>query len=123
MCESLDEGRGWNLYVQDMIGFAERVMSYTEELDQHAFLADWRTYDATLRNVQLIGEAATHIPPEVRESYPGIPWRAIVGVRNRLAHSYLHISDDILWSIIQEAIPDLVPELRKVLEDFSRGRS
>ncbi len=120
MCEVRDEGRHWHLYVQDMIEFAEKVLSYTDGLDQDAFAADDLTYDATLRNVQLIGEAATHIPPEVRESYPAIPWRAIVGVRNRLAHSYLHISDGILWSIIQDAIPTLLPQLRAMLEDSRR---
>lgn len=105
-----------------MIGFAETVLSYTEGMDQGSFVADRRTYDATLRNIQLIGEAATHVPPEVRESYREVPWRAVVGVRNRLAHAYLHISDDILWSIIQDAIPDLVPELRTILEAFKGER-
>ncbi len=122
MCEAGHEGRHWHLYVQDMIGFAETVLSYTEGMDQGSFVADRRTYDATLRNIQLIGEAATHVPPEVRESYREVPWRAVVGVRNRLAHAYLHISDDILWSIIQDAIPDLVPELRTILEAFKGER-
>ena len=122
MCETHAEGRRWNLYVQDMIEFAERVLSYTDGLDQDAFISDRRTYDATLRNIQLIGEAATHIPSDAREAYPMIPWRAVIGVRNRLAHSYLHISNDIIWSVIQDAIPDLLPPLRKMLED-SRGES
>lgn len=117
MCETRDEGRRWNLYVQDMIEFAEKVLSYTDGLDQAAFVADGRTYDATLRNIQLIGEAATHIPSDAREAYPLIPWRAIIGARNRLAHSYLHISEVIIWSIIQDAIPSMLPHLRKMLED------
>jgi len=73
------------------------------------------TYDATLRNIQLIGEAATHIPSGVREAHPEIPWRAIVGTRNRLAHSYLTISDDVIWTIIQDAIPKLLPSLQSML--------
>ena len=76
---------------------------------------DELTYDATLRNLELIGEAATHIPSEVRDAYPDIPWHAIVGTRNRLAHSYLSISNDIIWTIIQDAIPKLLPELRNLL--------
>ena len=120
MSETRDDGRGWDLYVQDMIEFAEKVMSYTDGLDRDAFVADGLTYDATLRNIQLIGEAATNIPAEVRESYPMIPRRAVVGVRNRLAHSYLHISDVIVWSIIQDAIPNMLPQLRKMLEDSRR---
>jgi len=74
------------------------------------------TYDATLRNIQLIGEAATHIPSGVREAHPEIPWRAIVGTRNRLAHSYLTISDDVIWTIIQDAIPKLLPSLQSMLD-------
>lgn len=113
-----DAGQGkreWRFYIQDMIEFSEKVLSYTEGLDQEAFIADELTYDATLRNVELIGEAASHIPSEVREAHPDIPWRAIVGARNRLAHSYLNINNNIIWTIIQDAIPDLLPALRNLL--------
>lgn len=113
------EGRPWRFYVQDMIEFGEKVLFYTDGLDQEAFIADGLTYDATLRNLQLIGEAATHIPDEVRQSHPEVPWHAIIGTRNRLAHSYLAISDSIIWGVIQEAVPDLLPALRNLLESES----
>ena len=116
MSEGEREKREWRFYIQDMIEFSEKVLTYSNELDQATFLADGLIYDATLRNLQLIGEAATHIPIEVRKAHPDIPWHAIVGTRNRLAHSYLHISDDIIWSIIQDAIPNLLPALRNLLD-------
>ena len=121
MSESHEQERPWSFYAQDMLDFAERVLGYTSGLDMAAFVADQRTYDATLRNIQLIGEAATHVPDDVRAAYPSIPWHAMIGVRNRLAHSYLHISDTIIWSIIQDAIPDLVPQLRLLLESAGRN--
>ena len=62
-----------------------------------------------MRNLELIGEAATHIPAVVRQANSEMPWHAIIGTRNRLAHAYLIISDSIIWGIIQEAIPDLLP--------------
>ena len=111
--------REWRFYIQDMIEFSEKVLSYTEGMDQDAFVAEGLTYDATLRNLELIGEAATHIPSEVREAYPEIPWRAIVGARNRLAHAYLGIRDDVIWTIIQDAVPKLLPALRKILDTTS----
>ena len=52
--------REWRFYIQDMIEFSEKVLSYTEGLDQDAFIADELTYDATMRNLELIGEAATY---------------------------------------------------------------
>ncbi len=116
MSDAEDKGRAWRFYVQDMLDFGERVLAYTNGLDKDAFVADALVYDATLRNIQLVGEAATHVPVKVREAHDDIPWRAIIGVRNRLAHSYLHISDSVIWSIVQDAVPDLLPKLRSLLE-------
>ena len=65
-------------------------------------------------NIELIGEAATHIPVEIREANPDIPWRMIVATRNRLIHGYLGIDDDTLWSIVQDDIPNLVRSLRSI---------
>ena len=94
-----------------MIGFAERVLSYTDGLDQKSFDASRLNYDATLRNLELIGEAATHIPAPVREGAPQVPWRQIIATRNRLIHGYLGIDSDTLWSIIQTDVPDLLRQL------------
>ena len=58
MFESEHEGRHWQFYIQDMIEFSEKVLVYTEGFDQESFLSDALTYDATLRNLQLIGEGS-----------------------------------------------------------------
>jgi len=71
-------------------------------------------YDATIRNLELIGEAAMNIPDEVRQSYPQIPWRMVVATRNKLIHGYLGIDNDTLWSIIQDDVPVLLIELQKL---------
>ncbi|GAB6044240.1 HepT-like ribonuclease domain-containing protein [Endothiovibrio diazotrophicus] len=103
--------REWWFYLDDMIDFAEKVRAYTEGLDQSNFVATGLTYDATLRNLELIGEAATHIPDEVRAARDEIPWRMIIATRNRLIHGYLGLDDDTLWSIIRDDIPDLLARL------------
>ena len=79
-----------------MIGFSEKVITYTRSLDQDGFISSGLNYDATLRNLELIGEAATHIPDEVRQNSPQIPWRLIIATRNRLIHGYLGIDNDTL---------------------------
>lgn len=103
--------RDWAFYLDDMIGFSEKVMAYTAGLNQDAFLADDLIYDATLRNLELIGEAATHIPEAVRTANPQIPWRLIVATRNRLIHGYLGIDNDTIWSIVRVDLPALLPGL------------
>ena len=104
--------REWRFYLDDMIGFAEKVLSYTEGFDQQCFIESGLTYDATVRNLELIGEAATHIPDEILQNNPQIPWRMMIATRNRLIHGYLGIDNDTLWSIIQTDIPALLPLLQ-----------
>ena len=85
--------REWRFYIDDMIDFAEKVLAYTEGLDQAVFEVSGMAYDATLRNLELIGEAATHIPDNVCAAHPEIPWRMIIATRNQLipqpAHSWI----------------------------------
>ena len=104
--------REWRFYLEDMTKFALKVQSYTSGLDQAGFIADDVTYDTTLRNLELIGEAATHIPNEIQSAHPDIPWRLIIATRNRLIHAYLGIDDDTIWSIIQDDIPALLSALQ-----------
>ena len=76
MSEPEHENRNWRLYVQDMIEFGEKVLLYTDGLTEDAFISDSRIYDATLRNLQLIGRAASPVPSRVREAHFEIPWNA-----------------------------------------------
>ena len=103
--------REWRFYVSDMIGFAEKVMAYTEGLDQERFVASDLNYDATVHNLILLGEAATHIPEHVRTFASAIDWRQIVGTRNRLIHGYVGINNDIVWDIVKDEIPLLIEQL------------
>ena len=111
--------REWRFYIDDMIDFAEHVIAYCQGLDQTGLIADRLRYDATIRNLELIGEAATHIPDAVREANKDIPWRLIIATRNRLIHGYLGLDNDTLWSIIQTDVPALLPRLR-ALRDAAR---
>ncbi|MBX3617511.1 DUF86 domain-containing protein [Nitrosomonas sp.] len=106
--------REWRFYLGDMISFAEKVLVYTEGLDQTAFVASGLNYDATVRNLELIGEAATHIPVEIQEKHSAVAWRQVIATRNRLIHGYLGIDNDTLWSIIKDDVPVLIMRLRQI---------
>lgn len=75
----MSEDRPWDLYARDMPEACERVVESTEAMDQAAFVADARTYYATLHNLALIVQTTTNIPEPVRDSHPTTPWRSIVG--------------------------------------------
>lgn len=103
--------REWRFYVDDMIGFCERVLTFTKGVDSAQFIADPMRYDATVRNIELIGEAATHIPDAIRKTHPDMPWRMIIATRNQLIHGYAGIDEDVVWSIVKTDIPALLLQL------------
>ena len=99
-----------------MVEFCNRVIAYTTGFDMPTLLADRMRYDATLCNLELIGEAATRVPAELRERAPEVPWRLVIGTRNRLAHGYLGIEHETVWLIATDRVPRLRDQLKALLE-------
>ena len=111
--------REWRFYLGDMIEGCEKIRRYAAGVGRDAFLADDRTYDAVVRNVEIVGEAAEHVPEDIRRQMPGVEWRKISGMRDWIAHSYFGIDPDILWDVVEEKVPDLLRRLR----EFDAGES
>jgi len=111
--------REWRFYVEDMVTFCDKVIGYTQGLDRASFETGTMRHDAVLRNLELIGEAATHVPNDVRVLAPEVPWRMVVAMRNRLIHGYLGIDDDTIWSVIQDDIAPLRQDLTELLASHS----
>lgn len=101
----------WRLYLDDIAECSRRVLGYTREMTFEEFLRDTRTYDAVLRNLEIIGEASKKVPADVRRRYPDVAWSEIARFRDRLAHGYRNLDDAIVWRTVQE---DVKPLLRKV---------
>jgi len=106
--------REWRLYVSDMKACCGRIVEYTAGLSRAEFQSRRMVYDATLRNIELLGEAARHVPEAARARAPDIPWRRIVGVRNVLIHGYLGIDNDIIWDIVSNEVEKLMLALEKL---------
>jgi uncharacterized protein with HEPN domain len=65
--------------------------------------------------LEIIGEAASRVPESERDTYPRIPWRRLVGLRNRLIHGYDQINLDIVWRIVSDDLPALISELGSIV--------
>jgi uncharacterized protein with HEPN domain len=99
-----------------MLDAAEMAISLAAGLDRAKFLDDRVLVDAAIKNVTVIGEAATHVPEDVTERWPEIPWRDIRDMRNFIVHEYFGVNPDVLWGTVKEDLPAVVPVLRRMLE-------
>jgi len=108
------------LYLRDMVDFCDTVVAYTKGFDLDGLIGDRMRYDATLRNIELIGVAAGNVPVSMREQAPEIAWREIIGTRNRLAHTYLTLDNATLWLVVTDSIPRLKGQLIALLGRLDR---
>ena len=98
--------------IKDMIEAAERIISYTRNLEYEDFLNDYKTQDAVIRNIEILGEAVNLLPEDIKEKYPAIPWKDIAGTRDRLIHEYFGVNIDIVWNIAMNEITSLSSQLK-----------
>jgi len=93
------------LAIQSQLEAIDKIERYTKDMDFAGWLEDEKTVDAVIRNIEVIGEASSHLPDEVLQRYKDIPWRLMKGIRNILAHEYFGVDLEIIWKTVKEDLP------------------
>lgn len=114
--------RSWRLRIEDILEGIRTIRGYVAGLDEASFRHDRRTVDAILRNLEVIGEAARHVPSDVRDRHPAIPWLDMADMRNVLSHEYFGVDLRLVWRTAVEDLPQVEPALAALLkEDLDEG--
>lgn len=113
--------RDARLLLQDMLESLEKIERYTAGLTFERFAQDDRTVDAVVCNLEVIGEAARQIPSEVRERYPEVPWRRVIGLRNVVVHEYFAVDVEIVWTVVRQSLPELKEALRRMMAELEEA--
>jgi len=108
--------RNWKMRVEDILVCIDKIKNYTRNMTFEQFCADSKTVDAVIRNFEIIGEAASHIPLEIQDKYPKLGWFEMRGMRNIMAHEYFGISLSIIWQSAEHDLPQLKEGLRNLLD-------
>ncbi|HBB02471.1 MAG: hypothetical protein US89_C0012G0025 [Candidatus Peregrinibacteria bacterium GW2011_GWF2_38_29] len=108
------------LYVNDIYCSCNKILKYTKGCNFAKFKKDEMIIDAVVRNLEIIGEAAKNAPSKLKESHKEIPWKQIIGMRNKVTHEYFGIDSEILWEAIREDIPALKEKIAKIKKTFKR---
>jgi len=108
--------RSLRLYLDDILKSITKIQRYTTQMSQDQLVADERTFDAVVHNLQIIGEATKSIPEDIRNRYTSIDWQKIIGLRNIIVHTYFSVDDEIIWDIIQTKLAPLKSSIETILE-------
>ena len=98
-----------------IVAWAEDALSFVRDLDRAGFLASKLHQSAVIRCLEVMGEAAGRVSPVFREAHPGIPWRLMADMRNRLIHGYAAVDLDLVWDTVRNELPPLAATLRAIV--------
>lgn len=102
-------------YLDDIASALDAAISFIQGLDTDGFRSDLKTVYAVTRALEVAGEAVKRIPEDVRARHPGIPWRLLAGMRDRLIHGYDTVDHDILWQTLISDVPAIRSPLAEVI--------
>ena len=108
--------RSWPLRVQDIAAAIDEIVEFADNMTFEQFCADRRTQKAVIANFSIIGEAASHIPEEITNSYLTIPWQSMKDMRNVVVHVYFGVDHAVVWKTIREDLPEVRKPLQILLE-------
>jgi uncharacterized protein with HEPN domain len=107
--------RAWSFRVRDILDSVGAIEEFTGGMSYDQFAGDRRTVDAVVRNLGIIGEAASHVPVEIQELSPAIEWDGMRRMRNFVIHAYFRVDLPLVWRTIQEDLPPLKAQLNQLL--------
>jgi len=105
-------------YLGHILDAIDKVNVYTTE-GRDAFMADGKTQDAVVRNLEIVGEATKRLSDEIRARHPDIPWKKAAALRDVLSHDYMGIDLTILWNVIESHLPDLRKSVQVLLDEVA----
>lgn len=110
--------RSYRMFVEDILEAMDKIERYIKGLSYETFAENEMIVDAVIRNLEIIGEASRNIPEAVREKYPDIPWKRMIGLRNIAIHEYFGVDLGIIWEIIIRNLPETKPMVTEMLKGF-----
>lgn len=106
--------RDQSLFLDDILESIERIEEYAQNITFETFLEDKKTFDAVIRNLEVIGEASKCLSKEFKEENSEINWRGVAGMRDKLIHGYFGIDPEIVWKTIQKRLPELKIQIKGI---------
>ncbi len=103
-------------FLEDMVFSMDRITLTVEGISDLEFKYDMEKQDAVMWRLTIIGEAASNIPKELRDKYPAVDWKGVIGMRNLAVHEYFGVEIKDIWDTIVKSLPELRAKINIILE-------
>ena len=103
--------RDHSVFLRDIVDAIGKIDRYTSGMTFEEFVQNEMAVDAVIRNFEIIGEAASHVPAAIRMKYAGVPWDKMKAMRNIMIHEYFGVDLETLWKTAKESLPSLRKEI------------
>jgi len=104
-------------YLQDIFESLEKGEEFIQGLEFEEFKKDEKTIFATIRALEVIGEATKRIPNSLKNRYPDVPWQEMAGIRDKLIHDYFGVNIEVVWNTVKQDLPGLLPQIKRIIEE------
>ncbi|MFH0739539.1 MAG: DUF86 domain-containing protein [bacterium] len=104
------------VYLQHILDSVGKIEKYLKEVSFDNFTQNEMMVGATVRELEIIGEAATKIDKIIKEKYRDVPWDEMIGMRHRLIHEYFGVDISVVWETCQNNLPDLKEKILSIVE-------
>jgi uncharacterized protein with HEPN domain len=108
-------------YLQDIVDYAEKAMRFVRGVSFDDFGDNEEKVFAVVKALEVIGEAARHLPKSLRDKYPAVPWKQVTGMRDKMTHEYFSVDLEVVWRTVHEDLPPLRDTAKKMLEDLAQS--
>lgn len=115
--------RNVSLYIRDILQNMSDAEEFIRGLSYERFATDKKTFNAVARAIEVIGEATKHVPADLRNKHPAVPWKEMAGMRDKVIHFYFGVDQEAIWLVVQERIPALKPLIEQILRDLEELES
>jgi uncharacterized protein with HEPN domain len=115
----MSKGRRDADYLDDMKHGIKKILAHLEGLTRDEFMENEWVQDATVRNIEIIGEAAKQLSEQTRALHAEVQWTQLIGMRDRLAHGYFAINLDVVWNTVQEDLPHLLSHVEALQQKLA----
>lgn len=104
---------------QHMLDASQAAVSHLANMSREDLDCNRLLLNGVVRELEILGEAASQVSQSKRNQYSHLPWRQMIGMRNRLIHAYFDVNHDTIWLVVKESLPSLIDQLSKICREWN----